>query len=84
VLVNRCADDDEGQDAFVRLAAATEQFLNRQLNLAGILLEEPSIAAAVRDPRRFLARLMETRAAHTIQEARLDALDLAETPRSRA
>jgi flagellar biosynthesis protein FlhG len=84
VLVNRCAGEDEGQDAFVRLAAASEQFLNRELNLAGILLEEPPIAAAVREPRRFLARLMETRAAHTIREARLDVLDLAESPRSRA
>jgi hypothetical protein len=27
---------------------------------------------------------METRAAHTIREVRLDVLDLAETPRSRA
>ena len=83
VLVNRCVREDEGQDAFVRLAAASEQFLNRRLSLAGILLEEPSIAAAVREPRRFLARLMETRAAHIIREARLDALDLAETIRSR-
>jgi flagellar biosynthesis protein FlhG len=84
VIVNRCAGDDEGQDAFARLSAASERFLNRQLQLAGILLEEPKIAAAVRDPRHFLARLMETRAAHTIREARLDVLDLAETTRNSA
>ena len=84
VLVNRCACDDEGHGAFIRLAAASEQFLNRELHLAGILLEEPPIAAAVREPRRFLAGLMQTRAAHTIREARLDVLDLAEPTRSRA
>jgi flagellar biosynthesis protein FlhG len=82
VLVNRCAGEDEGHGAFVRLAAASEQFLSRRLHLAGILLEEPPIAAAVRNPRRFLARLMDTRAAHTIREARLDVLNLAETTRS--
>jgi flagellar biosynthesis protein FlhG len=82
VLVNRCAGEDEGHGAFLRLAAASEQFLSRRLHLAGILLEEPPIAAAVRDPRRFLARLMKTDAAHTIREARLDVLDLAETTRS--
>ena len=84
VLVNRCAGEDEGHGAFLRLAAASEQFLSRRLHLAGILLEEPPIAAAVRDPRRFLARLMETGAAHTIREARLDVLDLPETTRSSA
>jgi flagellar biosynthesis protein FlhG len=83
VFVNRCAGEEEGQDAFARLASASEQFLNRQLHLAGILLEEPPIAAAVRDPRRFLARLMQSRAAHTIREARLDTLDLAEPTGSR-
>jgi flagellar biosynthesis protein FlhG len=82
VLVNRCAGEDEGHGAFLRLAAASEQFLSRRLHLAGILLEEPPIAAAVRDPRRFLPRLMKTDAAHTIREARLDVLDLAETTRS--
>ena len=84
VMVNRCSGEDEGRDAFVRLSTASEQFLNRRLHLAGILLEESPIAAAVRDPRRFLARLMETRAAQTIREARLDVLDLAETTRSPA
>jgi flagellar biosynthesis protein FlhG len=84
VFVNRCAGEDEGRGAFARLAAASEQFLNRRLHLAGILLEEPPIAVAVREPRRFLARLMETRAAQTIREARLDCLELAEPTRSRA
>ena len=83
VFVNRCADEAEGEAAFTRLAAASEQFLNRRLSLAGILLEEQAISAAVRDPRRCLPRLMATRAAHTIREARLDALELAETTRSR-
>ena len=78
VLVNRCADEDEGQGAFIRLAAAAEQFLNRRLHLAGILLEEPPVAVAVRDPRRFLARLMETRAAATIRAMKLDLLGLAD------
>ncbi len=84
VFLNRCACEEEGQGAFVRLAAASERFLSRRLHLAGILLEEPPIAAAVREPRRFLARLMETRAAQTIREARLDVLELPETARSRA
>jgi flagellar biosynthesis protein FlhG len=84
VMVNRCSDEEEGQRAFTRLAAASEQFLSRRLHLAGILLEEQSIAAAVREPRRFLARLLDTRAAQTIREARLDRLDLVETPGSRA
>jgi flagellar biosynthesis protein FlhG len=84
VLVNRCAHDDEGQGAFLRLGAASEQFLNRRLHLAGVLLEEPAVAAAVRDPRHFLERLMETRAAHTIRETRLDLLDLTEPTRSPA
>ena len=84
VIVNRCAGEDEGQGAFARLAAASEQFLNRQLHLAAILLEEPSVTAAVRDPRRFLARVMETRAAHTIRETRLDCLELAIPTRSPA
>jgi flagellar biosynthesis protein FlhG len=84
VVVNRCAGEDEGQGAFARLAAASEQFLNRQLHLAAILLEEPSVAAAVRDPRHFLARVMETRAAHTIRETSLDCLELAIPTRSRA
>jgi flagellar biosynthesis protein FlhG len=84
VFVNRCAGEDEGHGAFARLAAASERFLSRRLHLAGILLEEPPIAAAVREPRRFLARLMETRAAHIIREARLDCLELAEPTRSRA
>jgi flagellar biosynthesis protein FlhG len=84
VLVNRCASEDEGQGAFAKLAAASEQFLSRRLDLAAILLEDPSIATAVREPRRFLARLMETRAAQTIRETRLDALDLMETTRSPA
>ena len=84
VLVNRCADEDEGQDAFARLSEASEQFLNRRLDLAGILFEEERIAAAVREPRRFLARLMETRAAQTIRDARLDCLPVAESTRSRA
>jgi flagellar biosynthesis protein FlhG len=82
VLVNRCADPDEGRAAFARLAAASEQFLNRRLHLAGVILEEQCIAAAVRDPRRFLARMVETRAAQTIRKARLDRLDLMETPGS--
>ncbi len=82
VLVNRCADEDEGQGAFIRLAAAAEQFLNRRLHLAGILLEEPPVAVAVRDPRRFLARLMETRAAATIRAMKLDLLGLATSTRS--
>ena len=84
VLVNRCADEDEGQGAFARLSAASEQFLNRRLDLVGILLEEQPIAAAVREPRRFLARVMETRAAQTIRDARLDCLPVAVTTRSRA
>jgi flagellar biosynthesis protein FlhG len=84
VVVNRCAGDDEGQGAFARLAAASEQFLSRRLHLAAILHEEPSVTAAVRDPRRFLARLMETRAAHTIRETRLDGPGLAVPTRSRA
>lgn len=83
VVVNRCIAEDEGQGAFARLAAASEQFLNRRLHLAGILLEEPLIAAAVREPRRFLARLLETRAAQTIRDARLDCLELVEPTRSR-
>ncbi|MBA3317375.1 MAG: AAA family ATPase [Gemmatimonadales bacterium] len=84
VFVNRCAGEDEGKGAFVRLAAASEQFLNRRLHLAGILLEERQVAVAVREPRHFLARLMETRAAQCIREARLDVLDLIEPTRSRA
>ena len=84
VLVNRCADQEEGQGAFARLSAASEQFLNRRLALVGILLEEQPIAGAVRDPRHFLARLMETQAAQTIREARLDCLPVAITTRSRA
>jgi flagellar biosynthesis protein FlhG len=83
VFVNRCADQAEGEAAFARLAAASEQFLSRRLTLAGVLLEEPAIGAAVRDPRRCLPILMETRAADTIREARLDAPELAETTRSR-
>jgi flagellar biosynthesis protein FlhG len=79
VLVNRCGSEGEGQDAFGRLAAASERFLNRRLHLAGILLEEAPIAAAVREPRRCMARLMETQAAATIREARLDLLSVAET-----
>ncbi len=79
VVVNRCGNEPEGQDAFAKLAAASERFLNRRLHLVAILLEEPSIAAAVREPRRFMARLMETQAAHTIRDARLDLLDLVET-----
>jgi flagellar biosynthesis protein FlhG len=85
VVVNRCAGEEEGQEAFARLAAASEQFLNRQLYLAAVLLEEPPITAAVREPRRCLARLLETRAAHAIREARLDCLEAAVHPtRSRA
>jgi flagellar biosynthesis protein FlhG len=84
VLVNRSAGPEEGQDAFARLAAASEQFLDRRLHLEGILLEEPSIAAAVREPRHFLTRLMQTRAAQTIRETRLDCVETAEPTRSRA
>ncbi len=84
VFVNRSADPEEGQDAFTRLAAASEQFLDLRLHLAGILLEEPPIAAAVREPCHFLARLMLTRAARTIRETRLDCLAIAEPTRSRA
>ncbi len=40
-------------------------------------------AAAVQDPRRRLARLMETRAAGIIREARLDALEVPQPARSR-
>lgn len=82
VFVNRCAGEDEGQGAYARLAAASEQFLGRRLHLAGVLLEEPSLAAAVRDPRHCLARLMETRAAQTIRGTRLDHAVAAETIRS--
>jgi flagellar biosynthesis protein FlhG len=78
VLVNRCGGESEGQDAFAKLAAASERFLNRRLHLAGILLEEPLLAAAVRDPSRFLAKLMATRAAQTIREARLHLVDVPE------
>ena len=84
VFLNRCSSEAEGQEAFAKLAAASEQFLNRRLELVGILLEEPSIAAAVREPRRFLARLMESRAAQTIREARLDCLEVADPIRSPA
>jgi flagellar biosynthesis protein FlhG len=84
VFLNRCSNHAEGEAAFARLAAASEQFLNRRLHLAGTLLEEPAIAAAVRDPRRCLVHLMTTRAAHIIREARLDAPELAESTRSRA
>jgi flagellar biosynthesis protein FlhG len=84
VFVNRSAGPEEGQDAFARLAAASEQFLDRRLHLAGVLLEESPIAAAVREPRHFLARLMQTRAAQTIRETRLDRLATAEPTRSRA
>jgi len=83
VFVNRSADQEEGEGAFLRLSAASEQFLDRRLHLAGVLLEESPIAAAVREPRHFLARLMQTRAAQTIREARLD-LEIAEPTRSRA
>jgi flagellar biosynthesis protein FlhG len=83
VFVNRCADQAEGEAAFARLAVASEQFLSRRLNLAGVLLEEQAIGAAVRDPRRCLRSLMGTRAARTIREARLDAPALAATTRSR-
>jgi flagellar biosynthesis protein FlhG len=84
VVVNRCAGEEEGQNAYARLATASEQFLNRQLHLAAVLLEEPTITAAVREPRRCLARLLETCAAQTIRDARLDCLDLAASTRSRA
>lgn len=82
VLVNRCADGADGRDAFGRLAAASEQFVGRELTLAAVLLEEAAISAAVRDPRRCLSRLMATRAAHTIREARLLPVP-AKTTRSR-
>jgi flagellar biosynthesis protein FlhG len=84
VFVNRCVDEAEGEGAFARLAAASEQFLSRRLNLAGILLEEQAVGAAVRSPRHCLASLMASRAAQTIREAKLDAPELAETTRSRA
>jgi flagellar biosynthesis protein FlhG len=83
VFVNRCADEAEGEAAFARLSAAAEQFLGRRLSLAGVLLEERAVGAAVRDPHRCLMSLMASRAAHTIRDARLDAPDLAETTRSR-
>jgi flagellar biosynthesis protein FlhG len=83
VLVNRSEGPAAGQQAFARLAAASEQFLDRRLHLAGVLLEESPIAAAVREPRHFLARLMETRAAQTIRETRLDRLAIAEPTKSR-
>jgi flagellar biosynthesis protein FlhG len=83
VFVNRSADPEEGKAAFLRLSAASEQFLDRRLHLAGVLLEESPIAAAVREPSHFLARLMHTRAAQTIREARFD-LEIAEPTRSRA
>src|SRR5688572_5197769 len=38
VFLNRCVDRAEGEAAFARLAAAAEQFLNRRLTLAGVLL----------------------------------------------
>jgi flagellar biosynthesis protein FlhG len=84
IFVNRSAALEEGESAFLRLSAASEQFLDRRLHLAGVLLEESPIAAAVREPRHFLARLMHTRAAQTIREARLDCLEIAEPTRSRA
>ncbi|MDQ3096964.1 MAG: AAA family ATPase [Chloroflexota bacterium] len=84
LLVNRCMSADEGQEAYARLASASRQFLNRRRLLAGILLEEPPIAAAVREPRRCLERLLTTRAALTIREARLDSLEPTETTRRRA
>jgi hypothetical protein len=45
------------------------------------LLEEPPITAAVRYPGRFLVRLMETRAAQAIRDAKLDYLELSEPTR---
>jgi flagellar biosynthesis protein FlhG len=84
VVVNRCTGEEEGQNAYARLATASERFLNRELHLAAVLLEEPTITAAVREPRRCLARLRETRAAQTIRDARLDCLEIAAATRSRA
>jgi flagellar biosynthesis protein FlhG len=84
VVVNRCTVEEEGRQAFARLATASEQFLNRQLHLAAVLREEPAITAAVREPRRCLMRLLDTRAAQTIRDARLDCLEVAVPARSRA
>ena len=84
VLVNRCMNDEEGRTAYGKLADASERFLNRRLLLAGVILEEPPIAAAVREPRRCLARLLTTRAAQTIREAGLDSVDPTAPSRSSA
>ena len=82
VLVNRCADAEEGRHAFVRLATACEMFLEYKVRYLGALPEDPAIRFAVQDPARLLETVAGTAAAHTLRDTILPHLDLPETARS--
>lgn len=71
ILVNRCLDDVEGQEAFQRLATTAEHLLGSRLTLGGVLLEESVVGAAVRNPGSCLSRLLSTQAASRLQKAPL-------------
>ncbi len=82
ILVNRCLDDDEGRDAFVKLATACERFLRRGVRHVGSLPEDPALRASVRDPHRLLETIHATPAAQMLKDTVLDRLDLPEAARS--
>jgi flagellar biosynthesis protein FlhG len=82
VVVNRCLDPEEGHDAFVRLATACERVLGRGVRFAGALPEDQALRLAVRDPRRLLETIPETRAARALRDTVLDSLQLPAMARS--
>jgi flagellar biosynthesis protein FlhG len=48
VVVNMCADEDEGQETFDRLSSACSTFLGLEIKLLGIVRHDPAVREAIR------------------------------------
>jgi flagellar biosynthesis protein FlhG len=55
VVINRARDASEGEQAYERLATACRRFLSREVELAGVIAEEPAMRDLLRAPARLLA-----------------------------
>lgn len=66
VVVNRAATIQEAREAANKMVSVTRQFLHREIDWAGFLLEDPAVARAVKSRTPFVTMARAGRAARSV------------------
>jgi flagellar biosynthesis protein FlhG len=81
LIVNRAATKTEGEQTAEKIRLVAERFLQRNVDALGFIMDDPTVAKAVRNQVPLLTRYPQAQASRCIQQV---AAQLLEMPQTRA